>query len=94
MAYRPARRRDRGIGPRGDVAGVSTGAADGSRDAVACHVNPLIRTYLSHVQGGQRRDHAAAINLLIGTTPTPNQGFDRPLTKAEVLAKAGPLIKA
>lgn len=38
--------------------------------------------------------HAAAINLLIGSTPTPNQGFDRPLTMAEVLAKAGPLIKA
>jgi hypothetical protein len=38
--------------------------------------------------------HAAAIDLLIGTSPTPNQGFDRPLTKAEVLAKARPLIKA
>jgi Ferritin-like domain len=37
--------------------------------------------------------HAAAIDLLIGQSPTPNQGFDRPLTKAEVLAKAGPLIK-
>jgi hypothetical protein len=37
--------------------------------------------------------HAAAIDLLIGTSPTPDQGFDRPLTKAEVLAKAGPLIK-
>ncbi len=38
--------------------------------------------------------HAAAINLLIGESPTPNQGFDRPLTKAQVLAKAAPLIKA
>jgi hypothetical protein len=38
--------------------------------------------------------HAAAIDLLIGNSPTPNQGFDRPLTKAEVLAKAGPLIKS
>jgi hypothetical protein len=38
--------------------------------------------------------HAAAIDLLLGKTPTPNQGFDRPLTKAQVLAKAGPLIKA
>lgn len=37
--------------------------------------------------------HAAAINLLIGKSPTPNQGFDRPLTKAQVLAKAGPLIR-
>jgi hypothetical protein len=38
--------------------------------------------------------HAAAIDLLIGTSPTPNQGFDRPLTKAQVLAAAGPLIKS
>lgn len=37
--------------------------------------------------------HAAAINLLLGTSPTPNQGFDRPLSKSEVLAKVEPLIK-
>jgi len=37
--------------------------------------------------------HAAAIDLLIGMSPTPNQGFDRPLSKEEVLVKAGPLIK-
>src|SRR5271156_1429501 len=37
--------------------------------------------------------HAAAIDLLIGTSPTPSQGFDRPLSKEEVLAAAGPLIK-
>ncbi len=37
--------------------------------------------------------HAAAIDLLIGTSPTPNQGFDRPLSKTQVLAAAGPLIK-
>lgn len=38
--------------------------------------------------------HAAAINLLLGKSPTPNGGFDLPLTKAQVLAKAGPLIKS
>jgi Ferritin-like domain len=38
--------------------------------------------------------HAAAINLLIGKSPTPNQGFDKPLTKAQVLSTAAPLIKA
>jgi hypothetical protein len=38
--------------------------------------------------------HAAAINLLIEMSPTPSGGFDVPLTKAQVLAKAGPLIKA
>jgi hypothetical protein len=38
--------------------------------------------------------HAAAIDLLIGKSPTPTGGFDVPLTKAEVLAKAGPLIKS
>ncbi len=37
--------------------------------------------------------HAAAIDLLIGTSPTPNQGFDMALTKAEVLTKVNPLIK-
>ena len=31
--------------------------------------------------------HAAAIDLLIGKSPTPNQGFDRPLTKATVLGR-------
>ncbi len=38
--------------------------------------------------------HAAAIDLLIGKSPTPSGGFDKPLTKAQVLAAAGPLIKA
>jgi Ferritin-like domain len=38
--------------------------------------------------------HAATIDLLIGKSPTPTEGFDTPLTKAQVLAKAGPLIKA
>ncbi|HEY4452078.1 MAG TPA: ferritin-like domain-containing protein [Solirubrobacteraceae bacterium] len=37
--------------------------------------------------------HAAAIDLLLGKSPTPSGGFDAPLTKAQVLAKAGPLIK-
>jgi Ferritin-like domain len=37
--------------------------------------------------------HAAAIDLLINRSPTPNGGFDVPLTKAEVLAKIKPLIK-
>jgi hypothetical protein len=38
--------------------------------------------------------HAAAIDLLLGNSPTPNGGFDVPLTKDQVLAKAGPLIKS
>jgi hypothetical protein len=37
--------------------------------------------------------HAAAINLLIGKSPTPNEGFDVPLGKAQVLAAVKPLIK-
>jgi hypothetical protein len=37
--------------------------------------------------------HAASIALLMGGSVTPNGGFDKPLTKAEVLAKAGKLIK-
>lgn len=38
--------------------------------------------------------HAAAIDLLIGKSPTPNQGFDRPIEKAKVLSAVKPLIKA
>ncbi len=38
--------------------------------------------------------HAAAIGLLIGAPVTPDGAFDKPLTKTQVLAKAGPLIKA
>jgi hypothetical protein len=38
--------------------------------------------------------HAAAVDLLIGKSPTPNGAFDASLTKAQVLAKASPLIKS
>ncbi|HEY2569853.1 MAG TPA: ferritin-like domain-containing protein [Solirubrobacteraceae bacterium] len=38
--------------------------------------------------------HAAAIDLLIGKSPTPNEGFDKPLSKATVLGAVKPLIKA
>lgn len=37
--------------------------------------------------------HAASIALLSGSKITPNGAFDKPLTKQQVLAKAGPLIK-
>ena len=37
--------------------------------------------------------HAASIALLTGDQITPSGAFDKPLTKAQVLAKAGPLIK-
>ena len=38
--------------------------------------------------------HAASIAVLIGQKVTPHGGFDIPLSKAKVLAAAGPLIKA
>ena len=38
--------------------------------------------------------HAASIALMIGESVTPSGGFDIPLSKAKVLAAAGPLIKA
>lgn len=38
--------------------------------------------------------HAAAIGLLTGQSVTPDGGFDKALTKAQVLKAAGPLIKA
>jgi hypothetical protein len=37
--------------------------------------------------------HAATIALLTNGQITPNGAFDKPLTKQQVLAKAGPLIK-
>lgn len=37
--------------------------------------------------------HAASIALLTNEKLTPNGAFDKPLTKPQVLAKAGPLIK-
>ncbi len=37
--------------------------------------------------------HAASIAILTGMSITPNGAFDKPLTKTQVLAKAGPLIK-
>jgi len=37
--------------------------------------------------------HAAAIAVLTGSAITPNGAFDKPLTKSQVLAAAGPLIK-
>jgi hypothetical protein len=38
--------------------------------------------------------HAAAIGLLTNQPVTPNGAFDKPLSKAQVLKAAGPLIKA
>jgi hypothetical protein len=38
--------------------------------------------------------HAAAIGLLTKQSPVPNGAFDKPLTKAQVLKAATPLIKA
>jgi hypothetical protein len=37
--------------------------------------------------------HAAAIGLLVRKPVTPDGGFDKPLTKPQVLARAGSLIK-
>ena len=37
--------------------------------------------------------HAAAIALLVDKPITPDGAFDKPLSKQQVLAKAGPLIK-
>jgi hypothetical protein len=38
--------------------------------------------------------HAAAINYMIGKSPTPDDGFDKPLEMAAVLKAVKPLIKA
>jgi hypothetical protein len=38
--------------------------------------------------------HAASIGLLTNQSVVPNGGFDKPMTKAQVLKAAGPLIRA
>jgi hypothetical protein len=38
--------------------------------------------------------HAAAIGLLLHQPVTPSGAFDKPLSKSQVLAKAGPLIRS
>ncbi|MCA1690008.1 MAG: ferritin-like domain-containing protein, partial [Actinobacteria bacterium] len=38
--------------------------------------------------------HAAAINYMIGLSPTPDGGFDKPLEMAPVLKAVKPLIAA
>jgi hypothetical protein len=38
--------------------------------------------------------HAATMGLLTNQSVVPNGGFDKPMTKAQVLKAAGPLIKA
>jgi Ferritin-like domain len=69
----------------------NTGVGAYNGAAPSLHSKQVLASAGSIVQIEAR--HAAAIDLLIGKTPTPNQGFDRPLTKSEVLAAAGPLIK-
>lgn len=70
----------------------NTGVGAYNGAAPSLHSKQVLASAGSIVQIEAR--HAAAIDLLIGKSPTPDQGFDRPLTKAEVLAKAAPLIKA
>ena len=67
------------------------GSAPTTAPAPRCSSKEVLAAAGSIVQVEAR--HAAAINLLIGASPTPNQGFDRPLTKQQVLVRAAPLIK-
>jgi hypothetical protein len=55
--------------------------------------NPMLLAAAGSIVQVEAR-HAAAIGLLTKQSVTPNGGFDKPLTKQQVLAKAGPLIKA
>jgi hypothetical protein len=69
----------------------NTGVGAYNGAAPSLHSKTILAAAGSIVQIEAR--HAAAINLLINMSPTPNEGFDLPLTKTQVLAKAGPLIK-
>ncbi len=65
------------------------GAYNGAGPALASKA--LLAAAGSIVQVEAR--HAAAIALLTGSKITPDGAFDKPLSKKQVLAKAGPLIK-
>jgi hypothetical protein len=68
---------------------VGVGAYNGAAPSI---FNPaLLKAAGSIVQVEAR--HAAAIGLLVHESVTPTGAFDATLTKAQVLAKAGPLIK-
>jgi hypothetical protein len=70
----------------------NTGVSAYNGAAPSIHSKQVLAAAGSIVQIEAR--HAAAIDLLIGKSPTPNEGFDTPLTKAQVLAAVKPLIKA
>ncbi len=70
----------------------NTGVGAYNGAAPSLHSKAVLSSAGSIVQIEAR--HAAAIDLLLGRSPTPNEGFDLPLTRAQVLAKAAPLIKS
>jgi hypothetical protein len=66
------------------------GAYNGAAPSIKS--TPLLAAAGSIVQVEAR--HAAAIAVLIGESPTPTGGFDKPLEKAAVLSAVKPLIAA
>jgi hypothetical protein len=68
---------------------VGVGAYNGAAPSLS---NPAILAAAGSIVQVEAR-HAAAIGLLVHKPVTPHGAFDTPLTKAQVLAKAGPLIK-
>jgi len=70
----------------------NTGVGAYNGAAPSLHSKTVLGVAGSIVQVEAR--HAAAIELLIGKSPTPDGAFDPPLTMQQVLAKAGPLIKS
>jgi hypothetical protein len=69
----------------------NTGVGAYNGAAPSLHSKAVLGVAGSIVQVEAR--HAAAIDLLIDRSPTPDGAFDPPLTMQQVLAKAGPLIK-
>jgi hypothetical protein len=67
---------------------LGVGAYNGAAPAISA--SEVLAAAGSIVQVEAR--HAAAVDLLLGKDPTPNGAFDKPLSKATVLAAAKPLI--
>ncbi|MFZ1994640.1 MAG: ferritin-like domain-containing protein [Solirubrobacteraceae bacterium] len=65
------------------------GAYNGAAPSLS---NPAVLAAAGSIVQTEAR-HAASIAVLTSQSITPNGAFDKPLTKSQVLAKAGPLIK-
>ena len=89
-------REDLAAGEVGDGDVVVVGEREdafGGRHAELVHPSGAADAHLAFGVEPVEARHAAAIALLTGQAITPSGAFDLPLSKSQVLAKAGPLIE-